>query len=262
MTERVEQETDSLHKGSDRPLAVITGASGDIGRAVARKFAEEDWRLLLHYHQSEARAQALQAELQAQGTDVHLVQADLRSASGAAKLIAAKEQFFSAPIACLVNVAGLAHSGLLQDLDDDLWREVMAANVDSTFYVCRAFLPELIRAHQGSIVNVSSIWGVAGASMEVAYSTAKAALHGFTKALAKELGPSGVRVNCVAPGVIDGRMNQAYGKETLEDLAYETPLGRLGKPEEIASLVYVLATDLSSFVTGQVLVADGGFLNG
>lgn len=248
-------------RADNKPVAVITGASGDIGRAVARQLAADGYRLLLHYYSSEARAYDLRAELVSQNYAVEVCRADLRTSTGARVLAECKNRVFGPGIGCLVNVAGHSHYGLLQDTSDEIWREVMAANLDSAFYCCRAFLPDFVAEKAGSIVNISSIWGVSGASLEAAYSTAKAGLIGLTKALARELGPSGIRVNCIAPGVIEGRMNEVHDEATLAELASQTALERLGKPEEIASLVSVLVSEKSSYLTGQVLVADGGFLN-
>lgn len=160
----------------------------------------------------------------------------------------------------LVNNAGIALQKLTQDTTPEEWRQLFAVNVDAAFYTVRAALPGMIRRHSGRIINVSSIWGVSGASCEAAYSASKAALIGFTKALAQEVGPSGITVNCVAPGVIQTDMNRALSAETLNALREETPLGRLGTPEDVAQSIAFLASEEAGFLTGQVLGVDGGII--
>lgn len=239
---------------------VITGASGDIGRAAARRLAAAGHDLLLQYYQGEERAHQLAEELAAGGVRAEVCRADLRSSAGAAALREAKCRAFGEGLLALVNTVGSASFGLCQDISDVTWREVMAVNLDSVFYTCRAFVPDLLHDKNGCIVNVSSMWGISGASMEIAYSAAKAGVIGLTKALAKELGPSGIRVNAVAPGVIEGRMNAVLPPEVLAELSAETVLGRLGKASEIAEVIAFLTEASASFMTGQVLLADGGFL--
>ena len=160
----------------------------------------------------------------------------------------------------LVNNAALSRIGLFTELRESDWDEMFSTNVKGAFNVTQAVLPGMISRGSGSIVNMSSMWGQTGASCEVCYSATKAALIGMTKALAQEVGPSGVRVNCVAPGVVDTDMNAALADETRAALADETPLGRIGSPEEIARAVYFLADDAASFITGQVLGVNGGFV--
>ena len=160
----------------------------------------------------------------------------------------------------LVNNAGIAWTGLLTDMTEWEWQQLFRVNVDGAFHLCRAVLPGMISRRAGSIVNISSIWGETGASCEAAYSATKAAIIGLTKALAKEAGPSGVRVNCITPGVIATEMNAALGEDALQALAEETPLGRIGTPEEVAAAVCFLAGEESSFITGQVLGVNGGLL--
>lgn len=167
------------------------------------------------------------------------------------------EQTFG-PAEALVCSAGLAWQGLLTDMTDDQWRRLTAADLDGVFYCCRRALPAMIRRKAGAIVTISSMWGLTGASCEAAYSAAKAGVVGLTKALAKEVGPSGVRVNCVAPGVIDTQMNGGLTPQDLEELAAQTPLCRIGAPEEAAQAVLFLCSPVSSFITGQVLAVDGG----
>ena len=160
----------------------------------------------------------------------------------------------------LVNNAAIARQSLFTDVDYSEWRRTFAVNVDGMFLCSQAALPHMLRSHSGSIVNISSMWGQVGASCEAVYSATKAAVIGLTKALAQEVGPSGVRVNCVAPGVIDTEMNSHLSPDDLRELAGNTPLMRLGSPEEVARAVYFLASDEASFITGQVLCPNGGYI--
>ena len=159
----------------------------------------------------------------------------------------------------LVNNAGVAQQKLFQDITDDDWRHMMGVNLDGVFYLTRAFLPAMIRQKAGRIINISSIWGVCGASCEVHYSASKAAVAGMTKALAKEVGPSGITVNCIAPGVIQTPMLACFSEEDLKELASQTPMGRLGTGDDVAQLALFLASGKADFITGQVICADGGF---
>ncbi len=238
---------------------LITGASRGIGRAAAELFAERGCRVLLNYHRSREAAEELERELTARGADVMAYGADVSDREQVERMAAACERRFGGADVLVCN-AGIARQGLFTDLTPQEWREMMGVHVDGAFHCCRAVLPGMIRKKEGSIVLVSSIWGLTGASCEVAYSTAKAALIGMTKALAKEVGPSGIRVNCVAPGAVDTAMNAALDGETLASLREETPLGRLGTPQEIAQAIAFLASPEASFITGQVLSPNGGFV--
>ena len=238
---------------------LITGASRGIGRAAAELFAERGCRVLLNYHRSREAAEELERELTARGADVMAYGADVSDREQVERMAAACERRFGGADVLVCN-AGIARQGLFTDLTPQEWREMMGVHVDGAFHCCRAVLPGMIRKKEGSIVLVSSVWGLTGASCEVAYSTAKAALIGMTKALAKEVGPSGIRVNCVAPGVVDTAMNAALDGETLASLREETPLGRLGTPREVAQTIAFLASPEASFITGQVLSPNGGFV--
>ena len=163
-------------------------------------------------------------------------------------------------ITLLVNNAGIARQSLFQDISEEYWRRIFDVNVNGAFNTIQEVLPSMLHEHAGCIVNVSSIWGMHGASCEVAYSATKHAIIGLTRSLAQELAPTHIRVNCVAPGVINTDMVQVLGDETLDMLAEDTPLGRLGRPEDIAEAVAFLASDSASFITGQILCADGGFI--
>lgn len=236
---------------------LITGASQGIGKETARLFANRGWNVAVHYYRHEAEAKALAEEL-GHITWVVPFCADIADSKQVNHMAEKVSQVFG-KIDALVNNAGIAGQKLFQDLTDQDWREMFAVNTDGVFYTCRAVLPQMLSRHQGTIVNISSIWGISGASCEVHYSAAKAAVIGMTKALAQEAGPSGIRVNCVAPGVIDTRMNACHSSEIMKALAQDTPLGRIGKPQEVATLIYYLCSEEASFLTGQVICPDGGF---
>ena len=160
----------------------------------------------------------------------------------------------------LINNAGIAQQKLFTDVTETEWERLFCVNVTGVFHCCQAVMPGMIRRQRGKILNLSSIWGMTGASCEVAYSAAKAAVIGLSKALAKEVGPSGITVNCVAPGVIDTQMNASLDDETRAGLREETPLGVLGKPEDVANLLFFLASEQADFITGQVISPNGGFV--
>ena len=237
----------------------ITGASRGIGRATALRFAMDGWRVGIGYHTSDAEARALIAALAELGTMATAVRGDVASAEDAARMVQETRTALG-HIDVLINNAGIAHTALFTDTDYAAWRRLFAVNVDGAYHCTGAVLPDMISRRSGVILNVSSIWGLVGASCEVAYSASKAALIGFTKALAKEVGPSGIRVNCIAPGVIDTDMNAALNHEARAELAEETPLCRLGSAEEVAEVLLFLASDAASFITGQVFSPNGGLV--
>ena len=242
-----------------KPNVLITGASRGIGAAAARLFAAQGWRVALNYRRSREEALALAAELSAAGGEAVALEGDVSDPDQARALVEAAEALGG--LDALVCCAGVAlPQTLLRDVTDEQWRRVMAVDLDGVFYPIRAAYPGFVRRQRGAIVTVSSMWGVTGGSCEVPYSAAKAGVIGLTRALAKELGPSHVRVNCVAPGVIDTDMNAHLGREVLAALGEEAPLGRVGTPEEAARAIWFLATDQSAFITGQVLGVDGGMV--
>ena len=243
-----------------KKIAFITGSSRGIGRAVALRLAEEGWAVGINCLRSADLARQLAADLRAQGREAAAFQADVADRAAITAAIRGAEEALGGPVSLLVNNAGMAEQHLFQDIPEDFWRRIFAVNVDGAFHAIQAVLPAMIHEKAGCIVNISSIWGQRGASCEVAYSATKAALIGLTRSLAMELAPSGIRVNCVAPGVIHTDMVEVLGQETLASLAQETPLGRLGTPEDIANAVAFLADERASFLTGQVLTADGGFI--
>lgn len=242
-----------------RKTAFITGASRGIGRAVARRLAADGYAVGIDYLQARDQAEALASSLRAQGVQAMAVQADVADQAAIAAAIAQVEDAFG-PVSLLVNNAGIAEQHQFQDITKDFWNRIFAVNVNGAFHTIQAVLPHMLHEKAGSIVNISSIWGQRGASCEVAYSATKAAVIGLTRSLAMELAPSGIRVNCVAPGVIRTDMVEVLGEDTLRSLAEETPMGRLGTPEDIAAAVAFLAGSSAAFITGQVLTADGGFI--
>ena len=238
-------------------LAVITGASGDIGQAIARAYAQKGYKVAICFHQNKQAAEELAYEITRGGGLATAFSADLTSEQHV--LLLEKEVLarMGEPDV-LVNNAGVASQMLFTDVSLEEYDYVMDSNVKSAFLVTRAFLPYMIRNKKGCIINISSMWGQVGSSCEVVYSASKAALIGMTKALAKEVGPSGIRVNCIAPGVIDTKMNANHSEEALQELVDETPLGRLGTPRDIANVCVFLASPRATFMTGQVLGVNGG----
>ncbi len=242
-----------------RKIALITGGSRGIGAACVRAFAEDGYAVAFLYHRSGEKAETLAQSLRAEGRDVTAYRCDLEDhaqiAATTADILRTCRR-----IDALVNCAGVAHIGLFTDMTEKEWDHLFAVNVRSAFSVTKAVLPGMISRRAGAIVNVSSMWGEVGASCEVAYSATKSALIGLTKALAKEVGPSGVRVNCVTPGVIDTDMNASLTDEDRDALADETPLGRIGTAEEVAKTILYLCGEGASFITGQVLGVSGGLV--
>lgn len=234
--------------------ALVTGGSRGIGAAVARQLAADGYRVAVNYCSSRDRAEALAEELGGIA-----VQADISDSVQVGKMVdTVLEKFCQLDI--LVCNAGVAWQGLVQDMEDAAWRKVLGTDLDGVFFCCRAVLPHMIGRKSGKIVTVSSMWGQVGASCEVAYSAAKAGVIGLTRALAKEVGPSGISVNCVAPGTIDTEMNRNLGPEALRALAEETPLGRIGTAGDVAACVSFLCSPAADFVTGQVLSVNGGLV--
>ena len=239
---------------------LITGASRGIGAAAARLFAREGWDVAVNYHTRREAAEELAAELSGLGGKAVPIRADVSDPEQAERLVREAEFSLGGLDAVVCNAGIALPQQLLTDTTAEQWRRLMSVDLDGMFYVLKAAIPGLVRQKRGAIVTVSSMWGLTGGSCEVPYSAAKAGVIGLTKALAKELGPSNIRVNCVAPGVIATDMNGHLTPEDLAALAEETPLGRIGAPEEAAQAVVFLASDRASFITGQVLNVDGGMV--
>lgn len=238
---------------------LITGASCGIGAAAARRFAAAGYTVLINYNRSAQQAHALCDEIRKNGGIADCYQADVSDRAQVERMVADAVRAHGR-IDTLINNAGIGRQQLFTDISSQDWREMLGVHLDGAFHCIQTLLPEMIRQKQGVIVNVSSMWGQVGASCEVHYSTAKAGLIGLTKALAKEVGPSGIRVNCVAPGVIDTKMNGALSAQDMAALCEETPLGRIGTPEEIAETLLFLCSDSAAFITGQVVAVNGGFV--
>ncbi len=241
-----------------RKCTLVTGASRGIGRAIAAALAGKGWAVCVNYLKRRDAAEGLVSELRAQGCAALAFQADVADREAVEHMVLTAAETLG-PVELLVNNAGLSHQGLFQDVDDILWDRLLAVNLTGPRNAIRAVLPHMLSEKRGCIVNISSIWGLRGGSCEVAYACTKAAVVGLTRSLALELAPSGIRVNCVAPGCIETDMVRMLGEETRSMLAEETPLGRLGMPEDIAEAVAFLASDRAAFITGQVITADGGF---
>ncbi len=239
--------------------AVITGSARGIGAQTARLFAAEGYNVVINYNTSENDAAELCREIRLGGGNSVAVQADVSKRKEAERLFDEAREAFG-PIDVLVNNAGIAQIKLFTDISDEDYDRMFDCNVRSVFNCCQCVLPDMIHQKYGRIINVSSMWGVTGASCEVHYSASKSAVIGMTKALARELAPSGITVNAVAPGVIDTPMNSGFDSETMEALKNETPVGRLGTPEDVARAILFLADRGSDFITGQTIGIDGGFI--
>lgn len=242
-----------------KKVALITGSSRGIGRAEAIALARDGYAVCVNCVEREDKAQELAAQLRSEGFEAMWYRADVADAAAVKQMVAEVEKTLGV-VTLLVNNAGIAKQCLFQNMTEDYWKRIFDVNLNGAFNTIQAVLPHMLHEHSGCIVNTSSIWGQHGASCEVAYSATKHAIIGLTRSLAQELAPTNIRVNCVAPGVINTDMVQVLGEETLDALADDTPVGRLGRPEDIAAVVSFLASDAASFITGQVITSDGGFI--
>lgn len=237
---------------------IVTGGSRGIGAATCIRFAELGYNVILNYNNSREAAVMLAESQRQLGRAVYPCRADVSDRAAVEKMVDNVLREFG-KIDVLVNNAGIANQELFTKVSMDDWNKMIAVNLTGVFNCTQAVLPSMIKNHSGSIINVSSVWGETGASCEVPYSTVKAGIIGMTKALAKEVGPSGIRVNCVAPGVISTKMNSHLSLEDMNLLIDETPLCRIGEADEVATSITFLASEDSSFITGHVLSVNGGF---
>lgn len=234
--------------------ALVTGASRGIGRAVAKALAAEGYRLYLTCKNSESELTHLSNHLsQTYQIECTPILADMGDVQAVNRLFSQIQD-----LTLLVNNAGISHIGLLHEMSVEEWQNLMNVNLNALFYTCRLAVPMMLKRHAGKIINISSVWGNMGASMEVAYSASKGGVNAFTKALAKELAPSGIQVNAIACGVIDTQMNGSLSMEDMELLRNEIPADRIGQPEEVAELLLALLR-APSYLTGQVITLDGGW---
>jgi len=237
-----------------KKIALVTGGSRGIGREICRTLARDGWQVAVNYNRSADAALALAAEINgiAVGGDV--------ASPAAVEAMFTEIRAELGEVSLLVNNAGIGEYGLFTDLSFERWNELIGTNLTGAFNCCKAAIPAMVREKSGCIINIASMWGEVGASCEAAYSVTKAGLIGMTKALAKELGPSGIRVNAVSPGCIETDMMARFSSAEREALADETPLGVIGKPSDAAEAVAFLASEKAGFITGQVLGVNGGFV--
>ena len=243
---------------SKQKTALVTGGAKGIGAAICRSLAGDGYNISLNYNVSETEALKLQNEL-SHITNIEIFKADVSDSSQVNVMFCNIEQVFGG-VDVLVNNAGIAQQVLFTDITDEMWQKMIGVNLTGAFNCCRRALPYMINRKHGSIINIASMWGEVGASMEVHYSAAKAGLIGLTKALAKEEGLSGITVNAVSPGVVLTDMMAQFSDEDKQILADETPLGKLGDSSDIATAVSFLASEKARFITGQVLSVNGGFV--
>lgn len=235
---------------------IITGGARGIGKAIVYELAKSNYNIILNYNSSQKEAEQIKEELTKQGHKVDIYKADITKKEEVQKMIEYTIEKYK-KVDVLINNAGISQIKTFAELTEEDWDKVIDTNLKSIFYTSKAVLSTMLHEQNGLILNISSIWGVIGASCEVHYSTAKAGMNGFTKALAKELGPSNIRVNAIAPGIIDTNMNANLSKEEVEQIKESIPLERIGKPEQIAKAVTWLIED--EYTTGQIISIDGGW---
>ena len=238
-------------------VAIITGASRGIGREIAKTLAREEIIVIANYNKSEDKAKKLQQELKNENIDIDIFKADVSNREEARNLVQYTLNKYG-KIDILINNAGISEYKIFTDETDEDWNKVINTNLYSAFVMCQEVIPNMIYNKNGCIINISSIWGMVGSSLEVLYSISKAGMDGLTKGLAKELGPSNIRVNSVAPGAINTDMNKNLTKEELKQLEENTPLGKIGEPKDIAKCIKWLVED--TFTTGQIISPNGGWI--
>lgn len=234
---------------------LVTGGSRGIGKAIVEKFAENGYQVILNYNKSLESAQKIEKEHK----NIKIFKADVTNRKEVQAMIEYTNNTFG-NIDVLINNAGIGCTGLLQEMAFEEWQKIFDVNVNGTFHCTQIVLPQMIKNHSGKIINISSIWGLVGSSCEVAYSASKAAIVGFTKALAKEVGPSGITVNAIAPGIIMTDMVSQYTMEEFDSIRAQIPLGEIGSTRDIANSAFFLASDESNYITGQVLSPNGGWV--
>ena len=238
-------------------VAIVTGASKGIGREIAKTLAKNEIKVIANYNNSEKEAKELKEELKKENIEIDIVKADVSTRKGTNKLAKyALEKYKKIDI--LINNAGISEYKLFTDETDEDWQRVINTNLYSAFAMSQEVIPSMVHQKNGLIINISSAWGVVGGALEVIYSVSKAGIDGLTKALAKELGPSNIRVNSIAPGMINTKMNSNLNEEEIENLKEETPLGKIGEPKDIAKCVKWLIED--EFTTGQIISINGGWI--
>ena len=237
-------------------VIIVTGGSRGIGASIVKLLAAEDYKVILNYHQSEHTAEEIKQELLQQGKKIEIFKADVSKREDVRKLIQfAIEKYHKVDV--LINNAGIAQEKLFTQITDEDWNKMIQTNLNSVFYCTQEVVPYMLEKQAGSIINISSIWGVTGGSCEVHYSVTKAGIDGMTKALAKELGPSHIRVNSIAPGAIDTDMNKSVTEEEWEEVKREIPLDSIGKAKDVAKCAKWLIED--EYTTGQVISINGGW---
>ena len=234
---------------------IVTGGSRGIGKAIVEKFANNHWNVILNYNKSLESAERIAKEY----PNIKIFKADVTNRKEVQAMIEYANTTFGS-IDVLINNAGIGCTGLLQDITMEEWQTVFDVNVNGIFHCTQLILPQMIQHHSGKIINISSIWGMVGSSCEIAYSASKAAVIGFTKALAKEVGPSGITVNAVAPGIIMTDMVSQYSMEEFDEIRSQIPLGEIGSTSDVANSVYFLASEEANYITGQVISPNGGWV--
>lgn len=243
---------------SNNKTALVTGGAKGIGAAICRRLAKDGYNIAINYNTSEKEAQLLKTELQSV-TQAEIFKADVSDSQQVNEMFDAVCSVFGS-VDVLVNNAGIAQQILFTDITDECWNKMLSSNLSSAFYCSRAALKGMISRKCGAIVNIASMWGEVGASLEVHYSASKAGLIGLTKALAKEVGPSGITVNSISPGVINTDMMSGFSQDDVDALCEETPLCRVGEAAEVADAVAFLVSDNARFITGQNISVNGGFV--
>lgn len=242
-----------------KKIAIVTGGARGIGREISIQLAKDGYTVIANYNSSKEQAMELEKFSKSNNLSIEVYRADVSKSDQVNKMISDTIEKYKR-VDLLVNNAGISLEKLITDTTEDEWDKIFDINLKSVFMCSKAVLKNMIENKSGKIINISSMWGVAGGSYEVVYSATKSGINGFTKALAKEVGPSNINVNAVAPGVIMTDMMKDFSEEDIEALKYETPLMKLGKPSDIANIVSFLASEKADFITGQIINSNGGFV--